>query len=88
MISLVSHNVENCSLYPSLDPSTDFSKVHLYIELLTKVTKRSEVPEFTRKMALEAIALIPFSALQISTEGSWSSREISGSDVHINSLKD
>ncbi|GFW79756.1 uncharacterized protein TNCV_2589761 [Trichonephila clavipes] len=64
----------------------DSDRIHFQIELLNRVRKKSNVPEFARQMALETIHGIPHSALKIYIDGSMSNSDISGSGVHIETL--
>ncbi|GFV49255.1 uncharacterized protein TNCV_237891 [Trichonephila clavipes] len=52
-------------------------------ELLTRICKRSDIPEFARQIALEIIHGIPHSALKIYTDGSMGDGGISGSSMHF-----
>ncbi|GFX47882.1 RNase H domain-containing protein [Trichonephila clavipes] len=60
----------------------DLDRIHFQTELLTRMCKGSDVPEFTRQISLETIHAIPHSALKIYTGG------ISGSGMHIETPDD
>ncbi|GFX19784.1 RNase H domain-containing protein [Trichonephila clavipes] len=64
-------------------PIFDSDRIHFQTELLTRVCKGSDVPEFTRQIALDTSHGIPHSALKISTDGSMGDGGISGSGVHF-----
>ncbi|GFS90074.1 putative RNA-directed DNA polymerase from transposon BS [Trichonephila clavipes] len=78
---LFSGNVEPHSLMPFSHFKFDSDRIHFQTELLTRVCKGSDIPEFTRQIALETIHGILHSALKIYTDGSMGG--ISGSGVHI-----
>ncbi|GFV17108.1 hypothetical protein TNCV_3632711 [Trichonephila clavipes] len=82
-MGLFSDNVEPLSLKSFSRFKFNSDRIHFQTELLTKVCKRSDIPEFTRQIALETIHGIPHSALKISTDGSMGDGGISGSGVHI-----
>ncbi|GFU40226.1 hypothetical protein TNCV_3624551 [Trichonephila clavipes] len=61
----------------------DSVRIHFHTELLTKVRKGSDIPEFTRQIVIEKMHGIPHSALKIYTDSSFGDNGISGSCVHI-----
>ncbi|GFX22577.1 uncharacterized protein TNCV_2785121 [Trichonephila clavipes] len=63
----------------------DSDRIHFQTEVLTRVFKRPDIPEFTRQIALETIHSIPYSALKIYTDGRKNDGGIFGSGVHIES---
>ncbi|GFS75261.1 uncharacterized protein TNCV_719561 [Trichonephila clavipes] len=76
-------NAEPQSLKPFSHLKFDSDRIHFQIELLTRVCNGSDIPEFTRQIALETIHGLPHSALKIYTDGSMGGGGISGSGVHI-----
>ncbi|GFT01738.1 putative RNA-directed DNA polymerase from transposon BS [Trichonephila clavipes] len=57
--------------------------IYFYDQLLTSVTKSSEIPALVNQLALETINGIPQSSLKIYTDGSRGEKSISGSGVYI-----
>ncbi|GFW37133.1 hypothetical protein TNCV_5020311 [Trichonephila clavipes] len=78
-----SGSVEPHSFKPFFHFEFDSDRIHFQTELLIRVSKRSNIPEFTRQIALETIHGIPHSALKIYTNDSMDDSGISGSGVHI-----
>ncbi|GFX44433.1 RNase H domain-containing protein [Trichonephila clavipes] len=61
----------------------DSDRIHFLIELLTKVCKGSDIPEFTRQIAIETMHGLPHSAFKIYTDSSMGDGGMSGSGVQV-----
>ncbi|GFW52446.1 paired mesoderm homeobox protein 2B [Trichonephila clavipes] len=70
-------DVEPRSLKTFFYFKSDFDGIHFQTELLTRVFKRSGIPEFTRHTALEIIHGISNSALKVCTNGNMDNGGIS-----------
>ncbi|GFW73997.1 uncharacterized protein TNCV_545211 [Trichonephila clavipes] len=57
--------------------------IYFHDQLLTSVTKSSEIPALVNQLALETVNGIPQSSLKIYTDGSRGDKGISGSGVYI-----
>ncbi|GFU64677.1 RNase H domain-containing protein [Trichonephila clavipes] len=61
----------------------EFDGIYFHDQLLTSVTKSSEIPALVNQLALETINGIPQSSLKIYTDGSRGEKGISGSGEYI-----
>ncbi|GFX81586.1 uncharacterized protein TNCV_4179261 [Trichonephila clavipes] len=71
------------SLKPFSHFKFDSNRIHFQTELLTRVCKRFDIPEFTSQRALKTIHDISHSVLKIYSDGSMGDCGISESGVHI-----
>ncbi|GFX59696.1 uncharacterized protein TNCV_1777361 [Trichonephila clavipes] len=81
-LDLFSGNVEPHSLKPFSHLQFDSDRVNFQTDLLTRVCKGFDIPEFTRHFSLETIHGIPHSSLKINIDGSMGDGGISGRGVH------
>ncbi|GFV69023.1 RNase H domain-containing protein [Trichonephila clavipes] len=73
----------NIVLYESDLPPLSMRRSHILTELLTRMCKKSDIPEFTGQISLEIIHGIPHSVSRIYSEGSMGDSGISGGGVYI-----
>ncbi|GFY00378.1 putative RNA-directed DNA polymerase from transposon BS [Trichonephila clavipes] len=81
-LNLPSSDVEPDSL-SFTGAGLEFDGIYFHDQLLTSVTKSSEIPALVNQLALETISGIPQSYLKIYTDGSRGEKGISGSGVYI-----
>ncbi|GFX00993.1 RNase H domain-containing protein [Trichonephila clavipes] len=81
-LNLPSSDVEPHSL-SFTGAGLEFDGIYFHDQLLTSVTKSSEIPALVNQLALETINGIPQSSLKIYTDGSRGEKGISGSGVYI-----
>ncbi|GFU68387.1 RNase H domain-containing protein [Trichonephila clavipes] len=81
-LNLPSSDVEPHSLSLT-GAGLELDGAYFHNQLLTSVTKSSEIPALVNQLALETINGIPQSSLKIYTDGSRGEKGISGSGVYI-----
>ncbi|GFV59126.1 putative RNA-directed DNA polymerase from transposon BS [Trichonephila clavipes] len=81
-LNLPSSDVEPHSL-SFTGAGLELDGIYFHDQLLTNVTKSSEIPALVNQLALETINGIPQSSLKIYTDGSRGEKCISGSRVYI-----
>lgn len=79
---LLADNVEYQSLYGSLGPMEDLSRVHFHSNINAAVNKKDFAPDLLRQLALEIINSIPSGDIKIYTDGSRINDQ-SGSGIYI-----
>ncbi|GFU47755.1 putative RNA-directed DNA polymerase from transposon BS [Trichonephila clavipes] len=81
-LNLPSSDVEPYSL-SFTGAGLELDGIYFHDQLLTSVTKSSEIPALVNQLALETINGIPQSSLKIYTDGNRGKKGISGSGVYI-----
>ncbi|GFW23490.1 probable RNA-directed DNA polymerase from transposon BS [Trichonephila clavipes] len=81
-VNLPSSDVEPHSL-SFAGTGLELDGIYFYDQLLTSVTKSSEIPALVNQLVLETINGIPQSSLKIYTDGSRGEKGISGNAVYI-----
>ncbi|GFT12680.1 uncharacterized protein TNCV_5094501 [Trichonephila clavipes] len=81
-LNLPSSDVEPHSL-SFTGAGLELDGIYFHDQLLTSVTKSSQIPALVNQLALETINGIPQSSLKIYTDGSRGEKGISGSGVYI-----